>query len=133
MDDILFLDLEEIFRIHENQIERYGGSHGIRSNGLLESALSQPTASFGGGYVHIDLYEMAAAYLFHIVKNHPFIDGNKRVAGVAAQVFLGLNGYRLEIPEEEFERLVFNAAQSLIDKPGIAEVLRKHCVPMDNP
>ncbi|MBI3855807.1 MAG: Fic family protein, partial [Planctomycetes bacterium] len=75
---LLFLSTESVQRIHEDQIQRYGGSLGIRDMGLLESAVAMPQAGSGGQYFHTDLYEMAAAYLFHLVKNHPFVDGNKR-------------------------------------------------------
>src|SRR5437867_10279787 len=86
-----FLSLDEILEIHKDQIARYGGMAGIRDLGLLQSALAQPQATFGSQFLHADLIEMAAAYLFHIVQNHPFIDGNKRVGAVAALVFLQLN------------------------------------------
>jgi len=71
-----FLTVEEVLVLHEMQIERYGGSRGIRDRGLLESAVAMPQASFGGEYVHATLHEMAAAYAFHIAENQPFIDGN---------------------------------------------------------
>jgi death on curing protein len=80
-----FLDIEDIIEIHATQLEVYGGSAGLRDLGLLESAVAQPQASFGGEFVHGGLFAMAAAYLFHIVSNHPFVDGNKR-AGVLAAV-----------------------------------------------
>lgn len=79
-DEIRFLSPEDVLSLHEMQIERYGGSAGIRDRGLLESAIGQPQASFGGEYVHHGFYEMAAAYAFHIAENQPFVDGNKRTA-----------------------------------------------------
>ena len=97
MKDPLFLRLNEIIEIHTDQIARYGGLAGIRDMGLLQSAVAMPMSSFGGQYLHADLYEMAAAYLYHLVNNHAFIDGNKRVGTVTAIVFLELNGvcYRI--------------------------------------
>ncbi len=86
-----FLTLGEVLEIHRDQIGRYGGAAGIRDLGLLQSALSQPRATFGGEFLHGDLAEMAAAYLFHLVCDHPFVDGNKRVGLVSAIVFLRLN------------------------------------------
>ena len=74
----IFLCLGEVVEIPRDQIERYGGSPGIRDLGLLQSALAMPAAGFGGRYLHTDLFEMSAAYLFHITQNHPFADGNKR-------------------------------------------------------
>jgi len=75
-----FLAIEDVLDIHALQLARYGGPDGLRDQGLLESALAQPQATFGGGFVHDGLFPMAAAYLFHIVSNHPFIDGNKRTS-----------------------------------------------------
>jgi len=83
-----FLELPDVLMVHADQIQRYGGETGVRDLGLLESAVAQPRAAFGGEYLHQDLFGMAAAYLFHIVCNHPFVDGNKRVGLVAARPFL---------------------------------------------
>ncbi|HUT53869.1 MAG TPA: type II toxin-antitoxin system death-on-curing family toxin [bacterium] len=121
-----FLDLDEVLDIHRDQIERYGGSDGVRDLGLLESALAMPQAGFGDQFFHADIYEMAAAYLFHIVKNHPFVDGNKRAGAVAAYVFLKLNGYSLTASGAAFEKMVRQAAQGKADKTGAAEFFRKH-------
>lgn len=74
----LFLDLARILRTHRSLIEYYGGAEGVRDVGLLHSAVAMPQASFGGAFLHQDLFEMAAAHLYHIVQNHPFLDGNKR-------------------------------------------------------
>jgi death-on-curing protein len=76
---IKFLDLLDVLEIHQSRIDAYGGASGIRELGLLESALAQPQSGFGDQYLHADIFEMAAAYLFHIVLNHPFVDGNKRL------------------------------------------------------
>src|SRR5260370_603870 len=98
---LTFLTLDEVLEIHRDQIARYGGASGIGDVGLLQSALAQPPASFGGQFLHADLFEMAAAYLFHIVQNHPFIDGNKRVGTVAAIVFLKLNNHSINATQDE--------------------------------
>src|SRR4030067_1897134 len=92
MEDVLFLTLAEVVDIHSNQIKLYGGLPGIRDITLLSSAIAMPHASFHGEYLHNGIYEMAAAYAFHIGRNHPFVDGNKRAALVSALVFLELNG-----------------------------------------
>jgi death-on-curing protein len=84
----IFLEFDEVLEMHEELIERYGGIKGIRDQGMLQSALAQPTSGFGDDYFHKDLWEMAAAYLYHVVKNHPFIDGNKRTGAVCALAFL---------------------------------------------
>lgn len=81
----LFLSLDEVVEIHGQQIDRYGGSPGIRDSGGLQSALATPQATFGGEYLHQSMPAMAAAYLFHIYQNHPFVDGNKRVGANAAE------------------------------------------------
>ena len=85
-----FLTLDEVLEIHRDQIERYGGAAGIRDLGLLQSALAQPSATFGGQYLHADLHEMAAAYLYHLVQNHPFLDGNKSTIGMPLWLSAGL-------------------------------------------
>lgn len=121
-----FLTLEEVFEIHQDMIERYGGSDGVRDRGLLESAIAAPQAGFGGEYLHADIYQMAAAYLFHITKNHPFVDGNKRVGAMATFVFLKLNKITLTAAERQFERVVLAVAESKLDKDGIAKFLQKH-------
>lgn len=91
MLQLWFLDIDHAMRLHRSLIEAYGGSEGIRDVGLLHSALAVPRASFGGEFLHQDLFEMAAAYLYHIVQNHPFIDGNKRTGAAAAIIFLSMN------------------------------------------
>ncbi len=119
-----FLTLDEIIAIHQDQIARYGGCEGIRDWALLQSALAMPAAAFGGQYLHPDLCEMAAAYLFHIVQNHPFLDGNKRVGAVAADVFLALNDVRLRADQDAYADLVLSVACSETPKSAVAEFFR---------
>jgi death-on-curing protein len=116
-----FLSLAEVLEIHRDQISRYGGDPGIRDLGLLQSAIAMPEASYGGRFLHTNLYEMAAAYLFHIVQNHPFIDGNKRTGAVAALVFLALNDVLISAEEDAFERIVSAVAKGEADKATVAE------------
>ena len=122
----IFLSLGEVLEIHRDQVERYGGDLGIRDLGLLQSALAMPAAGFGGRYLHTDLFEMAAAYLFHITQNHPFVDGNKRTGAVASLVFLSLNGIDIEADEEEFEKTVLGVTEGKIDKAAVSEFFRKN-------
>jgi death-on-curing protein len=89
----LFLSLDEVLEIHRQQIERYGGSPGIRDLGGLQSALGTPQSTFGGQYLHPSVPAMAAVYLFHICQNHAFFDGNKRVGANAAIAFLLMNDW----------------------------------------
>jgi death-on-curing protein len=84
-----------------------------------------PAATYGGEFLHTDVFEMAAAYLFHLVKNHPFLDGNKRVAAVAALVFLLLNGHDFDAPEDDFAETVLSVARSEIDKAEVAVFIRR--------
>lgn len=121
-----FLTLEEVLAIHRDQVERYGGSLGLRDRGMLLSALAQPEMTFGGVFLHEDIFEMAAPYLFHLCSNHPFIDGNKRVGVVAARVFLGLNGIDLRPEAVELEELTLATARGELDKPAIAAFFRQH-------
>ena len=122
----IFLTLDEVIEIHRDMIERYGGSTGIRDLGLLESAVAMPQAGMGDQYFHSSLFEMAAAYLFHIVQNHPFVDGNKRVGAMTAFVFLKLNSFTLKVSESEFERVVRQVAEGQMKKEKIAEFLQKN-------
>jgi len=82
--DAFFLSLDEVLEIHEQQIERYGGSLGLRDPAALESVVATPQATFGGEFLHASIPAMAAAYLYHLCQNHPFIDGNKRAGANAA-------------------------------------------------
>ena len=129
MQSPAFLTLPEVLTIHGDQLARYGGAAGMRDQGALQAALAMPQAGVGDTYVHADLYEMAAAYLFHIVQNHPFVDGNKRTGAVAAMVFLALNGIQITAPEAAFERLVWSTAEGERTKADIAKFFRAHCQP----
>ena len=124
---MLFLTLDDIIESHQNQIDTYGGSHGIRDIGLLESAIAQPEASFGGQYLHADIFQMAAAYIYHLVMNHPFVDGNKRVGLEAALIFLEINNENLNASDEELVDLVLKTTAGQIGKREIAEFFRSHC------
>jgi death on curing protein len=116
----VFLTLDEVLAIHADQIRRYGGSHGVRDVGLLSSALAMPEASVGGVHVHTSLAEMAAAYLFHIARNHPFVDGNKRAALAAVLAFIWLNDQRLEADDDELVELVMGIAAGRLGKADAA-------------
>lgn len=122
----IFLRLDEVLEIHNDQIKRYGGRAGIRDLELLKSAIAMPAAGFGGDYLHTGIYEMAAAYLFHIVRNHPFIDGNKRTGAVASVVFLMMNGVELHADEDTFAKMVLSVAEGKIDKAGITQFFRNN-------
>ena len=124
---MVFLTLDDIIESHQNQIDTYGGSDGIRDIGLLESAIAQPEASFGGEYLHADIFEMAAAYVYHLVMNHPFVDGNKRVGLEAALIFLEINNENLKASDQELVDLVLKTTAGQVGKREIAEFFRSHC------
>lgn len=121
-----FLDVDDVLELHAGQIRRYGGSEGLRDPGLLESAVAQASATYGGKYLNPDLFTMAACYLFHLVKNHPFVDGNKRVGLESALVFLELNGLSVEAADDELVDLVLRTISGEKDKEHIAEFFRDH-------
>jgi death-on-curing protein len=121
-----FLTLDEVLSLHADQIARYGGSALVRDLGLLESALAMPAATVGGELLHGSLEEQAAAYLFHLVRNHPFVDGNKRTGLVAMLAFLGLNGRRLEASDDDLANVVIGVAEGRVTKSEVAVFLRRH-------
>ena len=120
-----FLTLEDVYQIHEIQLVRFGGGAGLRDVRLLESAIAQPQNSFGGEFLHPTIFDMAAAYLYHIAQNHPFIDGNKRTGLACALVFLELNGVSIEQGTEDLYNLTIGVASSSIKKGQIADELRR--------
>jgi death-on-curing protein len=122
----LFLDIDRVLRTHLSMIERYGGAEGVRDIGLLHSAIAMPQASFGGEFLHKNLFEMAAAYLYHIVQNHPFIDGNKRAGAAAAIIFLAMNAVEIKADEEGLVDLTLAVARGEVGKAEIAEFFRKY-------
>lgn len=126
MKEPRFLLLEEVLGIHAHQIEAYGGAFGVRDTGLLLSAVAAPKASFAGELLHGTLFEIAAAYLFHLARNHPFIDGNKRAALAAALVFLELNGVSIDAPDEELVEMVLGVATGKQSKAAAAVFLERH-------
>lgn len=124
-----FLNQTTVLKIHARQIEKFGGTPGIRDEGLLESALAQPQATFAGELLHPTIYEQAAAYLYHLAMNHPFIDGNKRTAFAVMDTFLRLNGYSLNLTNEQAYDLVMQVAQSQMSKSDLAGCLEKAIAP----
>jgi death-on-curing protein len=100
---------------------------GLRDAGLLESAMAQPRAEFSGQYLHRDVFEMAAAYLFHLVKNHPFFDGNKRVGAATASVFLHMNGQRFFASNDQYAAFVLAIASGRATKAEATQFFRNNC------
>lgn len=123
-----FLELSDVLEIHDLLIVRTGGTPGLRDEGLLDSALAQPKASFFGELLHPTIPEQAAAYLYHLSRNHAFLDGNKRTAFAVMQTFLQLNGYSLELSEDEKYNVVMQVAQGQMSKEDLAAYLKQHLV-----
>jgi death-on-curing protein len=121
-----FLTLDEVLAIHGHLVERYGGAAGTRDAAPLESALAMPEATFGEELLHPTLFEQAAAYLFHLVKNHPFVDGNKRVGLAVCLVFLRLNGVPIHATNDELVDLVLGVAGGTTSKAEVAVFLQEH-------
>jgi death-on-curing protein len=117
-----------VLTVHADQIREHGGSLGLRDRGLLDSALGRPRNRFAYESGS-DLFDLSASYGFGIARNHPFIDGNKRVAFQAMYVFLGLNGWRIEGPEEEVVALMLAVASGDLEEPELASWLRDHALP----
>lgn len=122
---MIFINVEDVIDYHTELINEFGGAHGIRDLGLLISAVEMPKASMFGEYLHPTIFDKAAAYLFHIVCNHPFIDGNKRSGTVTTLTFLAANEIALKYDEIELENLVVRVAEGLVKKEEIALFFQK--------
>ena len=122
-----FLSEDQVIRIHEQVLSAYGGASGIMDMHLLQSAIGQPSMSMGGQFLHQTVFDQAAAYLYHLSRNHPFVDGNKRTAAESALLFLELNGYDFVGLDSEFVALVVEVAQGSLEKRQIASFLRTNC------
>jgi len=124
--EIYFLSVEQVLLLQADQIKYFGGDAGVRDLGLLSSAVAQAKAMYGGSYLHQGIYSMAAAYTFHLVNNHPFVDGNKRVGLYAGLVFLEMNGHVVKVDPDELASLIIGVASSRISKDEVADFYRSH-------
>ena len=124
-----FLSLEEVLLLHEDQLAQYGGSAGIRDRGALESAVETPRATFDGTFLHPDLFQMAAAYAFHIAESQSLVDGNKRTALNAALVFLLLNGWLVQDPSGRLYDAMIAIASRSMTKAQLGELLERLAIP----
>lgn len=118
-----FLTVDEVIEIHDNLVSTYGGLQGIRDMGLLISAVEMPKSMMFGEYLHESIYDKAAAYLFHIICNHPFLEGNKRTGTAVTLIFLHQNGVQNKYNIPEFEEMVCKVAQSQLSKIEISQYL----------
>ena len=124
-DDCFFLTTDVVLEVHAAAIANFGGSAGLRDRALLESAVAAPQATFGGQSVYADVAEIAAAYLFFLCRNHPFVDGNKRAALGACLLFLRLNGCLPAKDGPSWEQLVLDVAASKLDRDMTTKRLKK--------
>jgi len=124
-ESVHFLTLAEAIEIHTNQIELYGGEYGIRDYNLLNSAIYFPQSTFDSSFLLENLFDMAAAYIYHISQNHPFIDGNKRAALVCGLVFLDFNGVEINDPDGLLYKMMMKVAGGRSSKDDISEILKK--------
>lgn len=130
MKKINFIPKEVILYFYDQLIQTYGGRYGIRDEKLLDSALEQPKATYEGKYLHDTLMEMAAAYGYHLCNNHPFVDGNKRIALVAMDVFLQRNGFEIVASEKETYKIMVQLSSGKLSKKDLAKWLEKNISPL---
>ena len=123
---VRFSTLSEVLLILEDQIRNYGGKYGVRDINLLSSAIYMPESTFDGQYLHETIPAMAAAYAFHICQNHPFIDGNKRVALASSLVFLDMNGYNFNCDNEKLYNTIMDVAKGEVKKQELIQFFEKH-------
>jgi death-on-curing protein len=121
-----YLTLREVVALHRAILEATGGASGVRDLGALESALAQPRASVGGVDLHISVHAKAAALGFSLALNHPFLDGNKRAAHAAMETFLMLNGFEIDAPIDEQERLMLDLAAGRLTRDQLTDWLERH-------
>jgi len=125
-----YLSLAEVVELHRIIIEQTGGSSGLHDMGALESAMAQPRMTFGGNDLYPSLVEKAAALWFSLVKNHPFVDGNKRVGHAAMETFLVLNGFEIDASTDEQEQILLSLAVGQLNREDLVEWLRQHVTPV---
>lgn len=127
-----FIEKEDVVRIHDDQLETYGGQPGILSEHALASAIAQPSVTWGGDFLHPTLFDQAAAYLFHIANAHAFVDGNKRTGFAVMVTFLEINGYCLELSEDDAYRLAMSVVtvegRTSRTKEDVARILESCCI-----
>lgn len=121
-----FLTIEHVLAIHRRMIDEFGGDGTLRDYGLLEPAVMMSAAQFGGRFLHRGIPAMGTAYLFHLCKNHPFVDGNKRTALASAEVFMVLNGRRLTAGNEDLEEPTIGVADGRLAKKDAVAFFRRH-------
>ena len=120
-----YLSLDQVLALHKAQIDEYGGAHGLRARGNLESAIARPQMTFGGVDLYPEMPEKAGALWHSLVMNHPFIDGNKRIGAMAAEFFLGLNGVDLLATDEQIVEITLATARGEMSAEALAIWIRQ--------
>ena len=126
-----YLTLNEVLEVHRQVMAQSGGAEGLMHLPALESALAQPQMTFGGEDLYPTLVDKAAALGYALIKNHPFLDGNKRTGHAAMEVFLVLNGYEIRATVDEQEHVILQVAASEIDREEFTTWLRTHVIAKD--
>jgi death-on-curing protein len=129
---IRYITEAEAIAFHEDLLLEFGGNSGLRDRGLLQSALAQPQATFFGELLHPNISDQAAAYVFHIAKNHPFVDGNKRTAFAVGISFLKMNGYNFNMAIDELKEVILNVAKGSLSKDQLLEIFANIVVPANS-
>ena len=126
-----YLTLSEVLEVHRQVMAQSGGAEGLMHLSALESALAQPQMTFGGEELYPTLVDKASVLGYALIKNHPFLDGNKRTGHAAMEVFLVLNGHEIRAAVDEQEQVVFQVAASELDREGFTAWLLAHIVAKD--
>ena len=126
MDSIRFLTIEDVEYIHRTQLELFGGQDGYIEKGVVESAIAQPQQGMFGEYLHEDIAHMAAAYMFHIATTQGFMDGNKRTALSCASAFLRLNGFAIDVSDEDMYPIALSVAKNEMSKDALWDWISEH-------
>jgi death-on-curing protein len=127
-----YVTLDEVIAIHDSMIEEYGGSHGIRDIGLVQSAISRPQASFAGEDLYPSIFDKAAALFHSLMFNHAFVDGNKRTTISVTARFLAINDYALEADDKEFVQFPLHVENQHLDIETIGKWLQNHSKSIKN-
>jgi len=127
----LYLSVEQLLRLHRMQFRSFGGGTGLRDRGALEAGAARPQMTFGGEDLYPDLPAKAAALMHSLVMNHPFVDGNKRMGAIAAELLLAVNGYDLQATDDEWVDVTFATAQGKVSPESLAIWIRQRSRPQE--
>lgn len=133
LGELLFLSVDEVLTLHADQLRLFGGAEGVRSSPALESAVATPQSTFGGHFLHEDVFAMAAAYAYHLAENQPFIDGNKRTALNAALVFLDINGWLVVDKDGVLYDAMIGIATKTMSKKDLRDLFETLAQPLLDP